>query len=75
VLQDTGFSRRLPTGAGLLSFSSPAEAAHAIAEVSARYDFHCRAAREIAGQYFDSRRVLRDLIEAAMASARAEMAE
>jgi hypothetical protein len=71
VVQDTGFSRRLPTGAGLIPFASPEAAAAGIAEVSARYAYHCRAAREIAEEYFDSRRILGELVDACTSSAAA----
>jgi len=64
ITQDTGFSEWLPTGAGVFSFRDPREALDAIESTNDRYDFHCRAAREIAEEYFDSRRVLSRLIEA-----------
>ncbi len=66
IVQDTAFSTHIPTGEGLLAFSSPEEAIEALQAVEARYEHHARAAREIAEQYFDSRRVLTSLIETAM---------
>jgi hypothetical protein len=48
VAQDTGFSRRLPVGAGLLAFGTIDEAAGAMDDVVSRYDIHRRAARELA---------------------------
>jgi hypothetical protein len=71
VIQDTGFSDWLPTGAGVVAFNSSEEAIHGLMEINARYDFHCRAARAIAEEYFDARRVLSDLIERAMGDASA----
>ena len=68
VAQDTGFSRFMPCGEGLLPFRGRDEAAAALAEVGVRYDVHCRAAREIAEELFDSRRVLPALVEDAMAA-------
>lgn len=65
VTQETGFSRRLPAGAGVLAFRSPEEAVDAIERVSRDYKHHCRAARAIAQEHFDSRRVLAALLEAA----------
>ncbi len=62
VVQDTGFEGILPTGAGLLAFDSPDEAAAAIDEVRARYADHSRAARDLAEECFDARRVLPHLI-------------
>ena len=67
VVQDTGFSRVLPTGMGLLTFSTLEESAQGISSVHGDYDRHCRAAREIASEYFDFRKVLTDLVEQAFA--------
>jgi hypothetical protein len=65
VTQNTGFPQWLPAEQGVLAFDSPAEAAAAIAEVEGRYGEHCAAAREIAAEYFDGRRIVAQLIEAA----------
>jgi hypothetical protein len=66
VIQDTGFSDWLPTGAGVLPFSTPEQALAGIEDVNSRYEFHCRAARAVAEEYFDARKVLPRLIEKAM---------
>jgi hypothetical protein len=66
VVQDTGFSDRLPTGAGLLSFTDVESAAAAVADVSEHYDAHCRAARDVCAAHFDSGKVLQSLIERSM---------
>ncbi len=66
VVEDTGFSSVLPTGEGVVAFSSPEEAVEALRDVSARYRRHTRAARALAAEYFDSDRVLARLIEDAM---------
>jgi hypothetical protein len=58
VVQNTGFSRSLPTGQGLLSFCDPAHADAAIEVVSRDYEAHCRAACALAEAHFDARRVL-----------------
>ena len=63
VAQDTGFGRHLPTGEGLLSFSTTAEAAAALDEIGRNYDRHRRAARALAEEHFDSDRVLTGLLE------------
>jgi hypothetical protein len=63
VVQDTGFSDFLPTGDGLLAFKTPVEARSAIADLDRDYEEHCRAARVIARDHFDSRLVLCDLLE------------
>jgi hypothetical protein len=66
VLQDTGFSDWLPTGRGVLAFSTVDEAADCIARLNADYAGHRRAAREIAGQVFDYRVVLPKLLDTAL---------
>lgn len=63
VVQDTGFSDFLPTGEGLLCFDDELEAATAVERVEANYRRHQQAAREVAAEYFDGRRVLGDLLK------------
>jgi hypothetical protein len=63
VLQDTGFSDFLPCGEGLLAFGSLQEAKSAIGAITSQYEKHCRAARKLAENYFDSRKVLTSLLE------------
>jgi hypothetical protein len=65
VVQDTGFSRTLPVGAGLLAFSTPAEADACVREVVDNYEHHCREARRIAEDLFASDRVLAPMLESA----------
>jgi hypothetical protein len=62
ITQDTGFSRWLPTGAGLLPFTTPEEALAAIEEIDRHYEDHCHAARELAATHFDSDTVLSELL-------------
>ena len=62
VVQDTGFSRNLPTGEGLFSFSSSEEAIAAIDAVNADYSRHSRRAYELAREYFDARVVLEKML-------------
>jgi hypothetical protein len=66
VVQDTGFSGVLPVGEGILSFRTLPEAAAGIQEVEAHYLLHSEAARAIAESYFDSEKVLSDLIDNAL---------
>jgi hypothetical protein len=61
IVQSTGFERAIPTGEGLLSFSSLEEAAEAVRSVRADYGRHSRAARAIAAEHFDSRVTLAPL--------------
>ena len=69
VLQDTGFSEWLRTGCGVIAFRTREEAIAGIGEINRRYEFHCQAARELAEEYFDARKVLRHLIEFGTSSA------
>ena len=63
MTQETGFSDWLATGAGLFSFRNLDEVVSGLEDINGRYEFHCRAARELAVDFFDSRQVLRRLIE------------
>ncbi len=63
VVQDTGFGSVYPGGEGLLPFSTAEEAVAGILEVEGNYERHARAARSIAGEYFDSGKVLGKMIE------------
>ncbi len=67
VTQDTGFCDWLDSDGGVVAFSTPDEAREALRDVCRQYGEHCRKAREVAERYFDSDRVLSDLIERAMA--------
>jgi hypothetical protein len=62
LVQDTGFSEWLETGAGVMPFTTPEEALAGLEEINRRYEFHCRAARAMAAEYFDARKVLSRLI-------------
>ncbi len=63
VAQETGFSRHLPVGEGLLSFTTSEEAAAAMEEVAGHYARHARAARALAEDALDSAVVLERLLE------------
>jgi len=62
VVQNTGFPDWMATGAGVFAFDAPEEAVAAVKEVNARYDHHCKAAREIAEEYFSASDVLTSLL-------------
>lgn len=62
IAQDTGFAERLPTGGGLFAFASPDDFADAAASLRADYSRNARAARAIAEEFLDSRRVLGQLL-------------
>ena len=57
VAQDTGFGNVLPTGEGLFAFGDMDEAVSAIEAINADYGRHCRAAREIAEEWFAAPKV------------------
>jgi hypothetical protein len=58
VTQDTAFSKVLPTGAGLFAFKTMDEAIDALDRIERDYSRQSAAAREIASEYFDGRKVL-----------------
>jgi hypothetical protein len=62
VVQDTGISDLLSVGGGVVTFSTPDEAADAIGRLQANYAHHADAARRIAEEHFDSDIVLRSLL-------------
>ena len=66
VVQDTGFSKVLPAGEGVIGFRTFDEAEAGILEVEANYRRHAKAAEGIAEAYFDSDKVLNRLLEIAM---------
>lgn len=63
VAQRTGWEHVLPEGEGLLGFDDAAEAADALAAVAAEPARHAAAARAIAEERLDARRVLPALLE------------
>jgi hypothetical protein len=63
IVQDTGFGRALPTGEGVLPFSSFAEAVAAFESVLADYARHCEAARAIAAEDLRAETVLGKLLD------------
>ncbi|MBW4453358.1 MAG: hypothetical protein KME55_12040 [Nostoc indistinguendum CM1-VF10] len=63
ILQDTGFSDWLPTGQGVLAFSSLESAVGCIERVNKNYQAHSQAARELAEQFFSYKVVLPRLLE------------
>src|SRR5262249_4806696 len=65
VVQDTGFSARLPVGGGILPFSTVDEAVAAVPEGEGDYARHARGARAVAESFFASDKVLPLLLEEA----------
>ncbi|MGH6817119.1 MAG: hypothetical protein ACREC6_15585, partial [Hyphomicrobiaceae bacterium] len=68
VVQDTGFSKYIPVGKGLLAFDTVEQAGSDIAAVEADYLTHASAARDVAAEYFDSDKVLSRMLDALFAA-------
>jgi hypothetical protein len=62
VAQDTGFSSLLPTGEGLFAFTTMDEAVAAVEAINSDYHRHCEAARALAEEYFEARKVAARLL-------------
>jgi hypothetical protein len=67
IVQRTGPSRYLPDADGLFRFQTMDEAVDALAAVEADYERQCRSARALAEEHFDARRVVRRVLEQALA--------
>jgi len=63
ITQDTGFSELIETGRGLFSFSTVEEVLASIRTVNSNYPMHCRYAKELAGDYFNSDIVLNSMLK------------
>src|SRR5205085_8613451 len=62
LVQDTGFSEHLPTGEGLLVFTTLEQAVAGARELLADYPHHRAAAQRIAGEHFDGPRAIAPLL-------------
>jgi hypothetical protein len=62
VLQDTGFGKHLPVGEGLFAVNTLNEAKEALLEIENNYDRHSKAAWEIANEYLEARKVMRNFL-------------
>jgi hypothetical protein len=67
VVQHTGPSRFLPAAEGIFRFRCMDEAVRALNAVEADYERHCRSARALAEEYFDGCRVVRSVLDRALA--------
>jgi hypothetical protein len=65
VVQDTGFSRTLPVGDGLIAFRTLDEAVRGVDAIQSDPERHQRAARAIAREYFDSDEIVGQLLDEA----------
>jgi hypothetical protein len=62
ITEDTGFGKFISTGRGLFAFSTMDDVLAAVDAIATDYDAHCRAARDIAEEYFDAERVVGSLM-------------
>ena len=65
LVQDTGWTAHLPSGDGLLAFSTIEEAIAGVERINADYDRHARGALDVARAHFDAAVVLPRLLETA----------
>jgi len=62
VTQETGFSKSIPTGLGLYAFEKLEDIPPAIEAINSDYPRHSQAAKEIAAEYFDAEKLLRQVM-------------
>jgi hypothetical protein len=67
VIIHTGPSRFLPDAAGLFRFRDMQEAVRAFETITADYDKQCRLARALAEEHFDAKKVVKRVLERALA--------
>ncbi|MGH7179444.1 MAG: hypothetical protein ACREJC_18855 [Tepidisphaeraceae bacterium] len=65
INQDTAFSAALPTGRGLFSFRTKDDILRALDAIESDHDGNCRAAKDIAAEYFSAEKVLGSLMQRA----------
>jgi hypothetical protein len=65
ILQRTGFEDLLPTGEGLFAVGTVDQAADAAERIRSDYDRHSRGARDLAREFFDSRKIVQTMLQAA----------
>ncbi len=66
VVQDTGPSSFLPHDEGMFRFSTLQQAADAFEAINDDYEHHCRAARKLAEDCFDARKVAQQILHHAL---------
>jgi hypothetical protein len=65
ITQETGFSKYLPTGRGLFAFNAMDDILSAVDAIESDYEGNCRAAKEIAVDYFAAEKVVGSLMSRA----------
>jgi hypothetical protein len=65
ITQETGFSQHIPSGKGLFGFKTMEDILHAVDAIDRNYAGHCRAAAEVAQEYFAAEKVIGSLMKRA----------
>ena len=65
ITQETGFSKFIPTGKGLFGFKTMSDILAAIDAIETDYTGNCRAAAQIAADYFAAEKVVGSLMQRA----------
>ena len=65
IIQETGFTRHYGGDAGLLAFRSLEEIVDAVKRINRDYSKHSRAARALAREFFEAKKVLKSLLDRA----------
>ncbi len=65
ITQETGFTKHYGQQRGLFAFRTLDEITEAVREINADYAAHCRAAYEVAHEYFEAEKVLASLLDRA----------
>ena len=63
IIQETGFTKIYGGKAGLLSFRSLGEIVDAVKMINADYAKHSRAARALAREFFEAKKVLKSILD------------
>lgn len=63
LVQDTAIEKNLPVGEGLLTFKDMNDIIEGIKNINSNYVLHCKMARNIAEEYFDSNKILKEILK------------
>jgi hypothetical protein len=65
ITQETGFSKFIPSGKGLFGFRTMDDILRAVDAIESDYAGNCRAARDVAAEYFEAEQVVGSLMSRA----------
>lgn len=65
ITQETGFSKFLPTGEGLFPFQTLDDVLTAVDKIESDYPKACKAARDVAAEYFEAEKVVGSVMQRA----------